>query len=99
MEVIIVNILGSIGAGSCRTQDGKGLTVEMVVMLVGDEDDVGLGIDRVVGHRLRSIGDRVYLYLQTVVLDSHTGVLDARNLYFFTILGSENVSFLGSDSV
>jgi hypothetical protein len=71
----------------------------MVVMLVGNEDDVGLGIDRVVGHRFRSIGDRIYLYLQTVVLDSHTGVLDARNLYFFTILGSENVSFLGSDCV
>ena len=54
-----------------------GSTVEVVLVLVGDEDDVGLGEGGVVGLRLEPHANGVYLDLSAVVVDLDAGVLDA----------------------
>ena len=63
-------------------------------MLVGDQDDVGLGELVIVRGGLYTEANRINLYLRTIVVDFHTGVLDARNRYFLATLGGKLVHFL-----
>ena len=85
-----------IDAGGRCAYTGDGLTVEVVLVLVGDEDDVGLGELVVVRRGLYTEAHRVYLYLRPVVVDSDTGVLDARECHFLAALGGELVHLLCS---
>ena len=66
----------------------------MILMLVSDQDNVGLGELVVVRSGLYTEAYGINLYLRTVVVDFHTGVLDARNRYFLATLGGKLVHFL-----
>ena len=68
-----------------------GGTIEVVFMLVGDKDDVGLGEGGVVSFGLEPHAHGVYFDLDAVVVDLHTGVLDAGDGDFLTALGGELV--------
>ena len=85
-----------IDAGGRCANAGDGLTVEMILVLVGNQDDVGLWKLVVVGGGLHAEANRIDLYLCAVVIDFNTGVLDARERYFLAALGGELVHFLGS---
>ena len=66
----------------------------MILVLVGNQDDVSLGKLVVVSRGLNTKAYRVNLYLRAVVVDFHTGVLDARNGYFLAALGGKLIHFL-----
>ncbi len=74
-----------------RTDLVDGSTVEVVFMLMGDEDDVGLGECGIVGLGLEPHAYGVYFDLDAVVVDLHAGVLDAGDGDFLTALGGEFV--------
>ena len=71
-----------------------GGTVEVVLVLVGDEDDVGLGEGGVVGLGLEPVAHGVYLDLDTVVVDLDTGVLDAGDSDLLAALGCKLIYLL-----
>jgi hypothetical protein len=73
-----------------------GLTIEVIFMLMGNEDNVGLGEGRIVGFWLKPHTYRIHLNLYTIVVDLHTGMLDAGDGYFFATLGGKFIHFLGS---
>ncbi len=83
-----------IDAGGRGAHAGDGLAVEMILMLMGDEDDVGLRELVVVGSGLYSEAYGVNLDLRAVVVDLDTGVLDARERDFLAVLGGKLVDFL-----
>ena len=80
--------------GGSLGQLRDGIAVEVVVMLVGDEDDVGLGELRVVGLGFHALADGIDFDLQAVVVDLDTGMLDACEAYFLTTVGGELVGLL-----
>ena len=82
----------NLGGGLAQLRDG--VAVEVVVVLVGDEDDVGLGELRVVGLGLHALADGIDLDLHAVVVDLDTGMLDACEAYFLTTIGGELVGLL-----
>ena len=67
----------------------------MILVLVGDQDDVGLRELVVVCRGLYTEANGIYLYHRTVVIDFHTGVLDARDRHFLTAFGGKLVHLLG----
>ena len=92
-EVSVDGLIYVDARGRCANlMDGS--TVEMILVLVGDEDDVSLGEGGIVGLGLEPHAHGVYLDLYTVVVDLHTGVLDARDGHFLAALGGELVYFL-----
>ena len=66
----------------------------MILMLMGNQDDVGLGKLVVVCRGLNTEAYRINLYLRAVVVDFNTGVLDARESYFLAALGGKFIYFL-----
>ena len=68
---------------SLIAQGADGLAVEVVLVLMGDKNDVGLGEVEVVGDGLNGVADGIDLYLRAVEVDFKTGVLDARNFNAF----------------
>jgi hypothetical protein len=66
----------------------------MVMVLVGNEDDVGLRKDGIVGHWLDGIGDGVYLNLYAIVLYLHATMFDTCYFYLFTALRGKHVCLL-----
>ena len=89
---------GCIGVGRCgrRAEAGDGLAFEVVLMLMGDEDDIGLWELVVVCDWCDTGTHGVDLDLRTVIIDFETGVLDARDSYFLAALGGKLVYLLGS---
>ena len=53
--------------------------VQMVAMLVGNQDEIGV------------FGDRIYLYRMIVVRKHQAAVLDERDDQFFSALGLERI--------
>ena len=88
---VSVDSLVDVDAGSRGTYLVDGSTVEVVLMLVGDEDDVGLGEGGVVGLRLEPRTHGIDLDLDTVEIDFHAGMLNASDSYFLAALGGELV--------
>ena len=88
---------GRIGIDRCgrRADAGDGLALEVVLVLMGDEDDVGLGELGVVGDWCDAGAHRVDLDLRAVVVDFDTGVLDACDGDFLAALGGELIHLLG----
>ena len=88
---VSVDGLVHIDAGSRGAYLVDGSTVEVVLVLVGDKDDVGLGECGVVGLRLEPRTHGVDLDFDAVEIDFHAGVLDAGDGHFLTALGGELV--------
>jgi hypothetical protein len=59
-----------------------------------NQDDVGLWELAVIGHRLHAHAYWIDLYLQAVVVDLDTGMLDACETYFLATLGCKLVGLL-----
>lgn len=85
-----------IDAGGRCSYTGDGLAVEMILVLMGDEDDVGLGELIVVGCGLYAKAYRVNLDLCTVVVDFNTGMFDACECDLLATFSGEFVHFLSS---
>lgn len=90
----------NLGAVLVGDNHGRGLFqlpyshgVAMVEMLMGDEDEVGLGQLGIIRLRLQ-FRDGVHLYLLTVVVDSDATVLDGGEGDFLAALGLERISLL-----
>ena len=74
---------------------GDGLALEVILVLMGDEDDVGLWELVVVCDWCDTGTHGVDLDLRTVIIDFETGVLDARDSYFLAALGGKLIYLLG----
>ena len=79
---------------SRRTDLVDSLTVEVILVLVGDEYDVGLWEGGIVGLGLQPHAYGIHLDLHTIVVDFHTGMLDASDGYFLAALGGKLIHLL-----
>ena len=77
-------------------EGGEGTLVEVVAMLMGDEDIVGLWHGRIVDDFLSHLADRVNLYFLAVVLDADAGMDEAVELEFLAAGGAEHIDGVGA---
>ena len=81
------------GCGRCAYLV-DGFAIEVILVFVGDEDDVCLGEGGIVSLWFQPHANGVHLNFHTVVVDFHTGVLDARDGYFLSAFGGKLVHLL-----
>ena len=86
--------LVDVDRGRWRAQRMDGFTVEVVFVLVGNQDDVGLGESGIIGLWFQPHANGIDLNLYTVIVDLHTGVLNARDLHFLATLRGKLICLL-----